>query len=137
MLPLQYLYKTCILPHTSLHTTFQDSKLHSTLLVPQHGHERLPYTPPVGNHGVGFVVQRHNVYTSFIEKSVNWPKSCNGWAESGNVILGDNHFRSTKISNMSHLILHLIWVFTINQNQSEKPVTITRRKSWYCAFHQT
>jgi len=82
MLPLQYLYKTCTLPNTCLHTTFQDSKLHSASSVLQHGHKRLPYIPPAGNQSVGFVVQWHNVYTSFIEKSVNCLKSYNGGAET-------------------------------------------------------
>lgn len=91
-----YLYKTCISPNTCLHTTFQNSKLRSASSVLQHGHERLPYTPPAGNHSVVFGVQWHNVYTSFTENSVNWLKSYNGGAETDNVILGDNHFRSTQ-----------------------------------------
>jgi hypothetical protein len=138
MLPLQYLYKTCMHPNTCLHTTYHDSKLHSTSSVPQNRHERLQYTPPAGYHTVGFVDQWHNVHTSFTEKSVKRLKSYNGGAETDYVILGDNH---TEISNMSHMILYLIWVFTINQTKQSKSIGKTghhhAKKKLICAFHQT
>ena len=127
-----YLYNTCTKRAyflTRLHTTYQDSGLHSTSSIPQHRHERLPYTPSAGNHSVGFVVQRHNVYTSFNEKSVNWLKKYNGGAETENVIFRDNHFRSTQRFQTCPILLCIsngyLRSITINQNQSEKPVTIT------------